>query len=163
MKTRTHTQKYDQRGTTAIEFSIVFALLFGIFWAIISYALPFFLYQVMNQSVSEAARYALRVDPSLTDNEVTTLVNTYLAAEPLMVLPSAFKTLISTENPTPSSITTEAINAQSYRTLTVKLRYPGCSTSAQAGCLVPALNLLGFSIPNLGPFEVQATVHLEQI
>ncbi|WP_340675123.1 TadE/TadG family type IV pilus assembly protein [Paraperlucidibaca sp.] len=163
MNIRFNTFNTHQRGTTAIEFSFVFALLFGVFWAIVSYAMPFFLYQVMNQSVSEAARYALRVDPELTDNEIITVVNTYLVDEPLAVLPTTFKTIITTENPSPSTIATEVMNSQSYRTLTVSLNYPGCSTSAPAGCVVPALNLFGVSIPTLGAFEAQASVHLEQL
>jgi Flp pilus assembly protein TadG len=46
----------DQSGVAAIEFSLVFALLFATFWAIISYALPLYLYPTMNQAVADTPR-----------------------------------------------------------------------------------------------------------
>lgn len=151
-----------ERGTTAIEFSFVFALLFAVFWAIISYAIPFFMYQVMNQAVSDSARYALRIDPTLNNSSIENLVNTYLQAQPLAVLPARLKTIINNANATPSQITTKSINGISYRTLSVTLRYPGCSTTVTASCIVPALNLVGVSIPKLGEFTATAEVHLER-
>jgi Flp pilus assembly protein TadG len=151
-----------QQGTTAIEFSFVFALLFGVFWAIIGYAMPFFMYQVMNQAVSESARYALRIDPTLSNTDIETIVNGYLQDQPLAVLPARFKTILNNANAAPSHITTKAISGVAYRTLTVTLRYPGCSSSMQSSCIVPALNLFGVSIPTLGEFVAAADVHLER-
>ncbi|REH39038.1 Flp pilus assembly protein TadG [Paraperlucidibaca baekdonensis] len=159
MTLRRHTHARE-RGTTAIEFSFVFALLFGIFWAIVSYAMPFFLYQVMSQAVSESARYALRIDPSLNDSAIETLINNYIKAEPLAVLPTRFQAIINNANADPSTISDSLNDGISYRTLNVTLTYPGCSTTAQASCIVPALNLFGVSIPKLGAFDATATVHL---
>ncbi|MEO6698031.1 MAG: TadE/TadG family type IV pilus assembly protein [Paraperlucidibaca sp.] len=151
-----------EHGATAIEFSIVFALLFGVFWAIISYAMPFFLYQVMNQATAESTRYSLRIDPTLSNSAIETLVNSYLQDKPLSVLPSSFRTILNTANPSPSLISTKVISGISYRTLTVTLRYPGCSTTTQSTCIVPAINLFGVSIPKLGEFIATADVHLER-
>lgn len=151
-----------EKGATAIEFSIVFALLFGMFWAIISYALPFFLYQAMNHATAESARYAMRLNPELADSAIETYVDNYLWNNALSVLPDGYIDILKSHNPSPSDMTIDAISAISYRTIKVTLTYPGCSVSQQAGCLVPALNLAGMSIPNLRPFTVVTTVHLER-
>lgn len=143
-----------QKGATAIEFSFVFALLFSTFWAVISYALPFFLYQVMNHATAETARYALRVDPTQSNGAIVTLVQTRLNQE-LNVLPTRFKradTLIQTVN---------IQTIDSFRTLVVTLHYPGCSTNNQAACITPALNMLGFSITNLSSFSSTSRLRLE--
>lgn len=148
--------KRRQKGATAIEFSFVFALLFSTFWAVISYALPFFLYQVMNHATAETARYALRVDPEQSNAAIVTLVQTHLGQE-LDVLPTRFKradTLIQ-------SVSIQTID--SFRTLVVTLSYPGCSTNNQAACITPALNLIGFSIPNLSGFSSTSRLRLEEL
>lgn len=145
-----------EKGATAIEFSFVFALLFSTFWAVISYALPFFLYQVMNHATAETARYALRVDPTQSNSAIVALVQARLNQE-LNVLPTRFKqadTLIQTVN---------VQTIDSFRTLVVTLRYPGCSTSNQASCITPALNLIGFSIPNLSSFSSTSRLRLEEL
>lgn len=151
-----------EQGTTAIEFSFVFAILFAVFWAIISYAMPFFMYQVMNQAVSESTRYALRIDPTLSNTAIENLVTTYVQGTALSVLPTSFQTILTTANPSPSTMSTKLVSGVSYRTLTVTLRYPGCSTSMQSTCIVPALGILGASIPSLGEFIATADVHLER-
>lgn len=145
-----------QKGATAIEFSFVFALLFSTFWAVISYALPFFLYQVMNHATAETARYALRLDPSQSNAAIVTLVQARLNQE-LNVLPTRFKradTLVKTVN---------IQTIDSFRTLVVTLTYPGCSTNNRPACITPALNLIGFSIPNLPGFSSTSRLRLEEM
>ena len=156
----TTTQRSSQRGATAIEFSIVFALLFGIFWAIISYALPFFLYQTMNHAVSEAARYTIRVSPEQSDGDIVALTESELFNQQLNILPNKFKSLLITANETPVSVVTTTLDGTAYRTVNVELHYPGCSTNSQQSCFVPAINLFGVSIPNLSGFTVSAQYRL---
>lgn len=153
-------QHSGQHGAAAIEFSIVFALLFGVFWAIISYALPFFLYQTMNHAVSEAARYAIRISPEQSDGEIIALTESELFNQQLNILPNKFKSLLITANEAPVSVVTTTLDSTDYRTVNVELHYPGCSTSSQQSCFVPAINLLGVSIPNLSGFTVSAQYRL---
>jgi len=145
----------DQSGSVAIEFSIVFALLFAVFWAIISYALPFFLYQVMNHAVAEAARDAVRYEDVVNeDSRVKNVLN-----ERLEVLPQKFRdTLVSTV----SYVQSQDLSGVNYSAMTITLEYPGCRLGVTAGCITPVLNLLGASIPNLGPYTAKTTVRLSR-
>lgn len=151
-----------QRGATAIEFAFVFSVLFGMFWAIITYAMPFFLYQVMNQAASESVRYATRINPELADSAIESYVETYLWDEAVTMLPDRYETILADNNANPAQIAVENIDGIAYRTLSVTLTYPGCSTAQQTSCLVPALNLAGMSIPNLGPFTAVAKLHMDR-
>lgn len=145
-----------QRGATAIEFALVFPLLFGVFWAIISYALPFFLYQVMNYAVAEASRDSVRYETVASNdpNVLATLDNR------LSVLPQRFRDSLTrtvTYNPT------QALGGLYVDTLTVTLTYPGCRAGATAGCITPVLNLFGASLPNLGPYTASTTIRLNRV
>lgn len=158
MKSPKHVQvpQAKQKGATAIEFSLVFALLFSTFWAVISYALPFFLYQVMNQATAETARYALRIDPTQSNAAIVALAQARLNQE-LDVLPPRFSradTVIQTVN---------IQTIDTFRTLVVTLTYPGCSSTNQTACIAPAINLLGFSIPNLSSFSSTSRLRLEEL
>lgn len=155
----------DQNGSVAIEFSIVFALLFTTFWAIISYALPFFMYQVMNHAVAEATRGLVKYESPTSTNatdELKLQLNKYL--------PSAFfDKLTFPDPPTISSIDLTGNNDEgdpvtySYKTLTIKVVYPGCNSSnLRSYCITPALNLLGASIPNLGPYTAETEIRLSR-
>lgn len=148
--------KKNQFGVSAVEFSFIFGLLFTIFWAVLSYALPFFLYQVMNQATAETARYALRIDPSQSNAVIINLAQTRLTQE-LNVLPPRFRrsdTLVS-------SVTVQTIDG--FRTLVVTLTYPGCSSNNKTACVVPPINLVGFSIPNLSSFSTSSRLRLENM
>jgi len=63
-----------QRGVAVIEFALVFTLIFGIFWALVSYTMPLILLQAMNRAASEGARVAATV-PASTQNYDTAVVN----------------------------------------------------------------------------------------
>lgn len=51
-----------QRGAAALEFALIFPILFVIFYAIASYGMTFMLIHAMNNAASEGARSALLVD-----------------------------------------------------------------------------------------------------
>lgn len=162
----TTTQRSSQRGATAIEFSIVFALLFGIFWAIISYALPFFLYQTMNHAVAEAARQVVRFESPTESN-----VNDALNFELNRLLPSAFVNALQTpyiiEIKDESLVVTDSddniTSEMSYQVLVIRVTYPGCNaTNLKSSCITPALNLVGTSIPNLGPYTAETKIRLSR-
>lgn len=159
------TPRDDQNGSVAIEFSIVFALLFATFWAIISYALPFFLYQTMNHAVAEAARQVVRYEEP-TEAVVASVLNTELNR----LLPTAFVNALQRQ---PAEIKDETLTVTdednnttselSYKVLIIKVTYPGCNASTlRSSCIVPALNLLGASIPNLGPYSAETKIRLSR-
>ncbi|MBA4152582.1 MAG: hypothetical protein C0509_08475 [Acinetobacter sp.] len=146
-----------QQGATAIEFSIVFALLFAVFWAIISYAMPFFLFQTMNHAVAEAARQVVRFEAPTASNAQDAL-NTELNR----LLPTAFVNAL--QQPYDIDIVEDdlLIDTQ-YRVLVIRVTYPGCNTGAlKSSCIAPALNLLGASIPNLGPYTAETKIRLSR-
>jgi Flp pilus assembly protein TadG len=154
----------DQNGVAAIEFSLVFALIFATFWAIISYALPFFLYQTMNHAVAEASRTLVKYEsptPTNATDELKAQLNKYL--------PSAFFDKLTFPTPTILSLDLTGNDEDgnpvtySYKTLSIKVVYPGCnSSSLRAHCITPALNLLGASIPNLGPYTAETEIRLSR-
>jgi len=156
----------SERGATAIEFALVFPLLFGVFWAIISYALPFFLYQVMNYAVSETARDAVRYE-SVVSQATCTLSpianlpndNTIKGTlrNRLSVLPQRFRDSLRYKICYDPSVT---LGTGTFETLTITLTYLGCSSSNTAGCITPVLNLFGVSLPNLAPYTATTTTHL---
>lgn len=159
-----------QQGATAIEFSIVFALLFATFWAIISYALPFFMYQTMNHAVAEAARQIVRFEnptPAQAQDELLTQLNRFL--------PTTFVTQLTLPTPTIDDLQLTGTDSSGnptvdadgdptgldYRVLTIRAAYPGCNASTlRSTCITPALNLLGASIPNLGPYTAETRIRL---
>lgn len=159
-----------QQGATAIEFSIVFALLFAVFWAIISYALPFFMYQTMNHAVAEAARQIVRFE-NPTDaqarTELETQLNRFLPEtfvgrlniEQTAILPASLTGLNSDGTPTTDAGGNPT--GLDYQVLTIRVTYPGCNTSnLRSSCITPALNLIGASIPNLGPYTTETRIRL---
>lgn len=67
-------RKQPQRGVAIIEFALVFTLVFGVFWALVSYTIPLILLQAMNRASAEGARVAATVPASTPsyDTAVTT-------------------------------------------------------------------------------------------
>jgi Flp pilus assembly protein TadG len=149
-------RKRTQRGASAIEFSFVFGLLFMTFWAVLSYAFPFFLYQVMNQSTAETARYAIRIDPTQSNAAIISLAQAKLNQE-LSVLPPRFRR----SDTVVQSVTIQTIDT--FRTLVITLTYPGCSSTNKPACIVPPLRLIGFSLPNLSAFSATSRLRLESM
>ena len=60
-------RRQRERGVAVIEFALVFTLVFGFFWALVSYTIPLILLQAMNRAASEGARVAATVPSSTTD------------------------------------------------------------------------------------------------
>lgn len=135
----------EQRGATAIEFALVFSLMFGLFWAIISYSLPFYMLHVMNRATAEAARVAVQADPyqqstSAYQAQVISLATATLTTQ-LNALPVSFRTPLQPYSSGISIVTDNGINYLVVRTV-----YANYSSHP----VVPALTLplLG-KIPNL--------------
>lgn len=129
-------RKDRERGVVAIEFALVFTLLFGMFWAMISYAFPLFLLQVMNRATAEAVRVAVRADPG--SNGYTSTVNSLASSEltrQLSWLPGGF-----------SSPLTRTVTVDGTGVLTVRLAYLNYASRP----IVPVLSLPGIGqIPRL--------------
>lgn len=149
--TRQRQRCAQQRGATAIEFALVFSLLFAVIWGTISYALPFFLNQVMNHAVAEAARYALRADPdqatAVYEAKLQSLAQEQVTRE-LSFLTTAFRSRLVT--------TVNLQNANGRRYLVVELVYPNYGAQP----IVPVIRLPGLGpIPNL-PGDLRASSRL---
>lgn len=54
----------QEKGVAVIEFALVFTLIFGVFWALVSYTIPLILLQAMNRASAEGARVAATVPAS---------------------------------------------------------------------------------------------------
>lgn len=154
----------QQRGATAIEFSIVFALLFGIFWAVISYAMPFFLYQTMNYAATDAARHVLRVAPEADETSpmLTKLASDRVNATLSGMLPSAFRARVAEPvvNVQPVSIILPSGQPMALRELVVSVRL---RAPYNASPLVPQLTLPGVGrIPDIpGDLRTEARIRME--
>lgn len=148
-------QRQQQTGAAAIEFALIFTLLFGLFWAILAYSIPFFIYQVMSHAASESSRIALHADVnSQSDSFIVNLASTELTRQ-LGVLPASIRTQVVPANAV--QISTIA----GHKTLVVQLLYPGCNnTDKIATCVVPPLNLIVASLPNLPAYSVSAQERL---
>ncbi len=147
----------QQQGAAAIEFSIVFALLFGMFWAIISYALPFFLYQTMNYAAADATRYALRApqESDTSSPNLKALVKNRAQDTLIKLLPAKFESKLVYITETPPTISPDNL-----RELVIVIRYPNYN----ANPLVPQLNLPGIGkIPNIPDdfLHVEASVRMK--
>lgn len=162
----------SERGATAVEFALVFPLLFGVFWAIISYALPFFMYQTMNHAVAEVTRQAVRYE-----NPDAATIKSLATTELHKFLPAAFANSLTVADPTITQESMQVLKADgspeldgsgnpislTYNVLTLKITYPGCNaTTLKSFCVVPAFNLFGASIPSLGPYAVETKIHLSR-
>ncbi|MDP9155419.1 MAG: pilus assembly protein [Pseudomonadota bacterium] len=59
-------QQRGQRGSTAVEFALIFPLFFLIFYAIVTYSIIFAAKQSLALAASEGARAALKFQPNAT-------------------------------------------------------------------------------------------------
>jgi len=147
--------KNSQRGAAAVETSLVFSLFFSLLWGGLSYSLPFFMLQVMNNATSEAVRAAVAADPNQGQVAYTAKL-TALATSKLATgyswLPASMQTGLV------SSITVGSIAGQSM--LIVKLTYPNYG----ANPIIPVLNLPGIGpVPNIsGNLKAESRFRLER-
>lgn len=143
-----------QKGAATIEMALVFSLFFAILWGTISYALPFFLMQVMNHATNEAVRAAVRADPhqglAAYSAKLQALASARLTDE-YDWLPASMRNAL-----VPSvSITT----VSGVQMLVVKLTYASYSTHP----IIPVLNLPGIGpVPNIpGDLKAESRFRLE--
>lgn len=57
--------RHSQQGAVAIEFAVLFLVFFAVLYAIIAYSIPLLLTLTFNHLSAEAAREAVKVDPSI--------------------------------------------------------------------------------------------------
>ncbi len=144
-----------ERGTATIELALVFSLLFGLLWGVISYTFPLILMQAMNKATVDAVRVAATVPVTTTDYQaaVKTLAAQEMSAQ-LSWLPATWIAPLSTSST--SNITfSSAAGCPGSRPsclVTMRLRYADYQTHP----IVPAISLpiLG-QIPRL-PQHVEA-------
>jgi hypothetical protein len=152
-----------QQGAAAIEFSFVFALLFGMFWAIISYAMPFFLYQTMSYAAADAARYALRAaqESDLEAPNLKALSKSNAELTLKKFLPTAFESKLNVSSSVKIiSIPTSSGRSIDLRELVIIIDYPNYNSNP----LLPQLNLPGVGrIPNIPDdfLHVEASVRMK--
>lgn len=144
-----------ERGTATIELALVFSLLFGLLWGVISYAFPLILLQAMNKATVEAVRVAATVPLTTTDYQgaIRTLAAQEMQAQ-LSWLPADWTAPIDTASV--SNITfsnnTACPASRPSCLVTIRLRYADYQTQP----IVPAITLpiIG-QIPRL-PQHVEA-------
>lgn len=93
-----------QRGSTALEFALLFLPIFALFYAIVSYGLVFLLMESFSSAAEGGARAAVTVDPTAyadtndyLDNGVTPVVRDQVAAQ-LDWLPDSVKGQVLGDN-----------------------------------------------------------------
>ncbi|MCW3479239.1 pilus assembly protein [Neisseriaceae bacterium JH1-16] len=64
--------RHAQRGTSAIEFALIFPVLFAIFYGIVSYGLILAAQQSLTLAAEEGARAALRYQPAVSQGAALT-------------------------------------------------------------------------------------------
>ncbi len=111
-----HSRK-QQRGAAAIEFSIVFVLVFAVFYSMVSYAFPLLMLQSFNSASAQAVRAAIKADPESDDfvANATRLANEE-ATRQLSALPAVITSRVS--------VNTTVVNGTR---VTVRIEYPNYS------------------------------------
>ncbi len=146
--------RMSQKGAVAVEMALVFSLFITLLWGMISYALPFFLMQVMNHATSEAVRAAVRADPRQGTTAYTTKLQALATArltQETTWLPAGMR------NALVSSVSVTSITG--IQMLVVKLTYVSYNTHP----IVPILRLPGIgSVPNIpGDLKAESRFRLE--
>ncbi|PRX26545.1 TadE-like protein [Paraburkholderia sp. BL18I3N2] len=136
-----------QRGSTAVEFALVFPLFFTIVYAIVTFSLILVAQQNLTLAAEEGARAALNWQSNTSmQTALTNRGNAACAAAKLVAA-----TLVQSMQCTPSSTTCGPSGAMQCVNVLVSYNY-------QANPLVPSLPLLGFALPNT--LTSSATVQL---
>lgn len=130
-----------QRGAVVIEMALVFSLFFGVCWAALGYAIPFFLYQSMNHAAVQAARTAVRADPDLGEAAYNAKLKELADA----TLPAHFSWLPANAQQALTT-TTKVETKNGVKMLVVNLTFANYNQHA----IVPVITLpLIGSIPNI--------------
>lgn len=127
-----------ERGSTAVEFALVFPLFFVIFYAIITYSLIFVAQQSLTMAASEGARAALRFQPNASSTSNALDLRATAACTAAAGLVSWLTTTLpcaATHAPCTYDATLQCIN--------VALTY-----NYAASPLVPTLPVFGLVLPS---------------
>jgi Flp pilus assembly protein TadG len=136
-----------QRGSTAIEFALLFPLFFTVLYAIVTFSLIFVAQQNLTLAAEEGARAALNWQSNTSlQNALVNRGNAACAAAQLMI-----STLVQSAQCTPSSAPCGPGNAMQCVNVLLTYNY-------QANPLVPTLPLMSFTLPNA--LSSSATVQL---
>lgn len=136
-------QTVHQRGVATIELALVFTLIFGLLWAIISYTFPLVLMQAMNRAVAEAARVGATVNPDDTDvagyESAVKAVAAFELESQMSWLPPGWVSPMSPSSQTNITFVSGAActGARTNCILTVRLVYPNYTTNP----IVPVITL----------------------
>lgn len=123
--------KKQQCGAAAIEFSIVFVLVFAVFYSMVSYAFPLLMLQSFNSASAQAVRAAIKADPESDDFVVNaTRIANEEAIRQLSALPAVITSRVS--------VNTNVVNGTR---VTVRIEYPNYSGNPVIPVLV--LPLIG--------------------
>jgi len=69
--------KGNERGSTAIEFSLILPIMLALVFGIVDFGRLLFSYEVLTNAAREGARQGIKlVTPELTKSDMTTIVNT---------------------------------------------------------------------------------------
>lgn len=165
--------KRQQRGAVAIEFAALFALFFVILYGILAYSLPLLLQLSFKQISADAARQAVRADPTLLESEYLSVV----AREAAQVIEDSWLPAdwVSGNCPAPADGWTPLPATAPYGVLghyrligeqlqdrryiiDICLQRPyNRAGAANETAILPTLSLLGFDIPSL-PSEADGNV-----
>ncbi len=139
----------SQRGTSGVEFALLFPIFFGVFYAILSYAFITLLYQGLTQAAADGARAAIQVNPTAfaTQASYETAVKTLAsnaAQQALSWLPQTVRDKIAAGGVTyafanaTTTVATSTGNAVVVtQSITVKVTYPSYNNNP----ILPLLDL----------------------
>lgn len=147
-----------QRGAVAIETALMFVLFFSLFYAIVSYSLPFLMIQSFNHAAASGARSALAIEPHAFETTaqyielgVKPRVRSIVADTLKWLPPTAKNAVLGEEN---NNIDIEFNEATAVLSVTVV--YSGYQNAP----LIPTLKLPGIGdVPRL-PDNLQGSASL---
>lgn len=150
-------RRSDQRGAAAVEFALVFPILFMLVYGGIAYAIILIFQQALNFAAQEAAQAAVAVNPQQLSSGTTTAYNAAIQSKANSVvtgtggllawMPSS---LLSQVTVTASVVAATGTGAATPYSVQVQLTMTGISTGCGAGGgLLPSvcLPLLGAAPP----------------
>ncbi|MGF6901473.1 TadE/TadG family type IV pilus assembly protein [Paraburkholderia sp. GAS348] len=136
-----------QRGSTAVEFALLFPLFFTILYAVVTFSLIFVAQQNLTLAAEEGARAALNWQSNTSlQTALLNRGNAACAAAKLMIA-----TLVQSAQCTPTSAPCGPNNTMQCVNVLLTYNY-------QANPLVPTLPLMSFTLP--GTLASSATVQL---
>lgn len=150
-----------QQGAIAIEFAVLFVVFFVTLYAIIAYSIPLLLTLTFKQLSSDAGRAAIKVDPSLADDEYARVISDEVARViNASWLPSDWRTGCTKAKDTanlPWEKLSDSLGSTSYGFLAKEMldeksnnyRYVLQICLERKREIIPTLNIMGIQVPNL--------------